>query len=130
MLALELGPCIPFPIAYGPRSARWHRQAFSCPILLSAAAINAWVAATAADSPAVNSMPVIQLPLISRIQAANRQKIPQGQATEFDAGLPACPIRCSTDSFVPRVRSAGMEPRFNEGDLLYVDSNMAPDRGR
>ena len=68
-------------------------------------------------------MPVIQLPLISRIQAGNRQKIPQGQAAEYDAVLLACPIRCSTDSFMLRVRGAGMEPRFNEYDLLYVDSN-------
>ena len=75
-------------------------------------------------------MPVIQLPLISRVQAGNRQKIPQGQAAEYDADLLACPIRCSTDSFVLRVRSVGMEPRFNEGDLLYVDSIMASDRGR
>ncbi|MCY4264688.1 MAG: S24 family peptidase, partial [Gammaproteobacteria bacterium] len=41
-----------------------------------------------------------------------------------------CPIRCSPESFVLRVRGASMQPRFNEGDLIFVDPNVAPDHGK
>ena len=70
------------------------------------------------------------LPLISWVQAGNWQEISEGLVSEWNPDLLACPIRCSPDSFVLQVRGASMEPRFNEGDLIYVDPNMSPDHGR
>ena len=69
-------------------------------------------------------------PLISWVQAGawtdTAGSITAADAEEF---LP-CPVRCSPDSFVLRVRGESMEPRFRDGDLIFVDPAVAPDHGR
>ncbi|MCY4358831.1 MAG: S24 family peptidase [Gammaproteobacteria bacterium] len=70
------------------------------------------------------------LPLISWVQAGNWQEISEAHTSDYEADLLSCPIRCSPESFVLRVRGASMQPRFNEGDLIFVDPNVAPDHGK
>ena len=41
-----------------------------------------------------------------------------------------CPVRCSPDTFVLRVRGESMEPKFHDGDLIFVDPQVAPVSGR
>ena len=41
-----------------------------------------------------------------------------------------CPVRCGPETYVLRVRGAGMEPRFRKGELLYVDPGVPPEAGR
>ena len=41
-----------------------------------------------------------------------------------------CPVRCSPDTFVLRVRGESMEPKFHDGDLIFVDPEAAPLSGR
>ena len=69
-------------------------------------------------------------PLISWVQAGawtdTAGSVTAADAEEF---LP-CPARCSPDSFVLRVRGESMEPRFRDGDLIFVDPAVAPDHGR
>jgi SOS-response transcriptional repressor LexA len=68
-------------------------------------------------------------PLISWAQAGNWPAI----AGSFDFGdaenLLPCPVRCSHDSFVLRVRGESMEPKFHEGDLVFVDPQIVPVNG-
>ena len=42
----------------------------------------------------------------------------------------SCPVRCSAGTFVLRVRGESMEPRFRDGDLIFVDPQVSPDHGR
>ncbi len=69
-------------------------------------------------------------PLISWVQAGEWAEI----AGNFDTGdaeayLP-CPVICSKDTFVLRVRGASMEPKFHESDLIFVDPNVAAEHGK
>ena len=69
-------------------------------------------------------------PLISWVQAGEWSEI----AGNFELGdaedLLPCPVRCSADTFVLRVRGESMEPKFHDGDLIFVDPQVAPVSGR
>lgn len=69
-------------------------------------------------------------PLISWVQAGEWSEI----AGNFELGdaedLLPCPVRCSPDTFVLRVRGESMEPKFHDGDLIFVDPEVDPVSGR
>ena len=69
-------------------------------------------------------------PLISWVQAgawsAIGGKFKLGDAEDL---LP-CPVRCSKDAFVLRVRGQSMAPKFQDGDLIFVDPQVAPSDGK
>jgi len=68
-------------------------------------------------------------PLISWNQAGNWAEI--AATVDFDnaENLFPCPIRCSPDSFVLRLRGESMEPKFHAGDLIFVDPHVVPVSG-
>lgn len=69
-------------------------------------------------------------PLISWVQAGAWTEV-DGPFTAQDAeALLPCPVRCSNGTFVLRVRGESMEPRFHDGDLIFVDPAVSPDHGR
>ena len=69
-------------------------------------------------------------PLISWVQAGAWTEIAGPFSAEHaEAWLP-CPVRCSAETFVLRVRGESMEPRFCDGDLIFVDPAVSPDHGR
>ena len=69
-------------------------------------------------------------PLISWVQAgAWTETAGSFTAEDAEAFLP-CPVRCSVETFVLRVRGESMEPRFRDGDLIFVDPTVSPDHGR
>ena len=41
-----------------------------------------------------------------------------------------CPVPCSEDTLVLRVEGESMEPKFHDGDLIYVDPQVPPENGR
>jgi SOS-response transcriptional repressor LexA len=47
-----------------------------------------------------------------------------------EQGRLPCPIPCSEDTFVLRVEGESMEPKFHDGDLIYVDPQISPENGR
>ncbi|ASD68512.1 LexA family protein [Pseudoalteromonas piscicida] len=64
-----------------------------------------------------------RLPLISWVQAgawADIQEVSQLEAEHF-----LCPVNCSDKSFVLRVQGVSMEPKFQDGDLIFVDPEAA-----
>lgn len=60
-------------------------------------------------------------PLISWVQAGNwYDLIDNFQPGDAEEWFP-CPVRCSRATFVLRVRGASMEPKFRDGELIFVD---------
>jgi len=60
-------------------------------------------------------------PLISWVQAGAWTGAPV--FPDAEAWL-HCPARCGPDTFVLRVRGESMAPRFEDGDLIYVDPGV------
>ena len=70
------------------------------------------------------------LPLISWVQAGEWYEISESFVPQYGAELLPCPVKCSPESFVLRVRGTSMEPKFHEGDLIFVDPNACADHGK
>ena len=60
-------------------------------------------------------------PLISWVQAGAWTRAPE--FPDAEARL-HCPARCGPGTFVLRVRGESMAPRFEDGDLIYVDPGV------
>ena len=69
-------------------------------------------------------------PLISWVQAGEWAEIAGNFVLGDAEDLLPCPVRCSTDTFVLRVRGESMEPKFHDGDLIFVDPQVSPDSGK
>ena len=69
-------------------------------------------------------------PLISWVQAGEWSKISEGYIPPHENELLPCPVACSDETFVLRVRGSSMEPRFREGDLIFVDPTVDSVNGR
>jgi SOS-response transcriptional repressor LexA len=51
------------------------------------------------------------------------------QGHRFEGLLP-CPVPCSQGTFVLRVKGASMEPKFGNGDLIFVDPDVTTESGK
>lgn len=69
-------------------------------------------------------------PLISWVQAGEWSEISEGYAPQYESELLPCPVRCSEQTFVLRVHGVSMEPKFHEGDLIFVDPEATPVHGK
>lgn len=69
-------------------------------------------------------------PLISWVQAGEWCEISEGFVPQYGMELLPCPVKCSPDSFVLRVRGLSMEPKFHDGDLIFVDPHAAAINGK
>jgi SOS-response transcriptional repressor LexA len=90
------------------------------------------------NRPVTTPLPAAQLkpdacvmhPLISWAQAAQWTKTSgHGRAPSGSELLP-CPVICSEGTFVLRVHGASMEPRFHDGDLIFVDPEVPAANGK
>lgn len=70
------------------------------------------------------------LPVISWVQAGEWMEIAEGYEPQYGDELLPCPVRCSKDSYVLRVHGISMEPKFHDGDLIFVDPHVDPVSGR
>tara|TARA_B110000503_G_scaffold20503_1_gene30798 strand:+ start:8416 stop:9093 length:678 start_codon:yes stop_codon:yes gene_type:complete len=70
------------------------------------------------------------LPLISWVQAGEWHEISESFVPQYGAELLPCPVKCSPESFVLRVRGTSMEPKFHKGDLIFVDPNACAENGK
>ena len=69
-------------------------------------------------------------PVISWVQAGAWRDIADDyQSQAGDEWLP-CPVTCSEDSYVLRVHGISMEPKFRDGDLIFVDPQVEPVSGK
>ena len=87
---------------------------------------------TVSPDPNTHSGPDIRSlhPLISWVQAGEWSEISEGYVPPYESELLPCPVRCSEETFVLRVRGLSMEPKFHEGDLIFVDPNVAAVHGK
>ncbi len=66
------------------------------------------------------------LPLINFVQAGSWSLIQEDSIFETKM---SCPVNCSEYSFVLKVQGLSMEPKFSEGDLIFVDPEAICDDG-
>jgi SOS-response transcriptional repressor LexA len=69
-------------------------------------------------------------PIISWVQAGDWKEIAEGYQPQYGDELLPCPVKCSKDAYVLRVHGISMEPRFHDGDLIFVDPHVEPIGGR
>jgi SOS-response transcriptional repressor LexA len=70
------------------------------------------------------------LPVISWVQAGEWMAISKGYEPQQGDELLPCPVNCSKDSYVLRVQGISMEPKFHDGDLIFVDPHVEPVSGK
>lgn len=64
------------------------------------------------------------VPVISWVQAGSWEEIEDPHQPGVAEDWMPSPIKCSSSTFVLRVRGASMEPRFHDGDLIVVDPQV------
>lgn len=69
-------------------------------------------------------------PLLSWVQAGEWTETSREYLPEYDTELYPCPVHCSRRTFVLQVRGISMEPKFSEGDLIFVDPEVEADHGK
>lgn len=69
-------------------------------------------------------------PLLSWVQAGEWTETSKEYLPEYDTELYPCPVHCSRRTFVLQVRGISMEPKFSEGDLIFVDPEVEADHGK
>ena len=69
-------------------------------------------------------------PVISWVQAGDWMEIAEGYEPQYGEELLPCPVKCSQDSYVLRVHGISMEPKFHNGDLIFVDPHVDPVSGK
>ena len=67
------------------------------------------------------------VPLIAWQQAG---RWPESVADQLAQEKYLCPIECSERTFVLRVTGISMEPRFRDGELIFVDPAVSPEHGK
>jgi SOS-response transcriptional repressor LexA len=69
-------------------------------------------------------------PVIAWGEIGITHTISENVAPPYGTQLLACPVKCSAESFVLQVRGASMEPRFCEGELIFVDPDAVAAHGK
>jgi SOS-response transcriptional repressor LexA len=69
-------------------------------------------------------------PLTAWGRAREWPEIAEDYVPSYKGELLPCPVACSDETFVLRVRGSSMEPRFREGDLIFVDPTVAAVNGQ
>ena len=68
--------------------------------------------------------------LIPWDQVGKGHDISEDLPPPYGTKLLRCPVECSPETFVLRVRGASMEPKFREGELIFVDPRAPVEHGK
>ena len=68
--------------------------------------------------------------LIQWDQVGKGHDISEDLPPPYGTTLLRCPVECSPETFVLRVRGASMEPKFREGELIFVDPQAPVEHGK
>lgn len=83
-----------------------------------------------ATAKAIGADVVILCPIVDWTQVPTDQRSGlDHQGQRFDCLLP-CPVPCSQGTFVLCVKGASMEPKFGNGDLIFVDPEVPAESGK
>ncbi len=69
-------------------------------------------------------------PIISWVQAGEWNELADGYEPPYGEELLPCPVKCSPDAYVLHVQGISMEPKFHDGDLIFVDPHVEPINGK
>ena len=69
-------------------------------------------------------------PLISWAQACEISEVPEVVEQRVAQEILPCPVPCSQGTFILRVKGASMEPKFYNGDLIFVDPAIVVESGK
>jgi SOS-response transcriptional repressor LexA len=69
-------------------------------------------------------------PLISWTQAVAWRETSDAYVPSMRGEVFPCPVRCSGKTYVLRVQGVSMQPRFHDGDLIFVDPAVTPKNGK
>jgi SOS-response transcriptional repressor LexA len=69
-------------------------------------------------------------PLISWMQAGAWREMSGDYVSPPRGEVFPCPVRCSRKTYVLRVQGVSMQPRFQDGDLIFVDPTVTPRNGK
>lgn len=67
-------------------------------------------------------------PVISWVQAGDWTAI--HEINVLDAIHYPCPVKCSDKTFLLKIQGMSMSPKFDEGDLIFVDPAVEPINGK
>ena len=87
-------------------------------------------ASPAATEAALGADVVTLCPIIGWSQVPTDRHTGLDQHDLRFEGLLPCPVPCSQGTYVLRVKGASMEPKFANGDLIFVDPAIAAESGR
>jgi SOS-response transcriptional repressor LexA len=68
--------------------------------------------------------------LISWDQVGEGHDLSENLPPPYGTELLSCPVKCSAETFVLRVRGSSMEPKFREGELIFVDPLAPANHGK
>ncbi len=90
-----------------------------------------------ADKPAsskINTTTTAEIitlcPLISWAQACDVTDVSDTFQRRGAKEILPCPVQCSQGTFILRVKGASMEPKFYNGDLIFVDPEIVAESGK
>jgi len=83
-----------------------------------------------ATPEAIGADVVTLCPIVDWTQVPMDQRPGLDQQGQRFEGLLPCPVPCSQGTFVLRVKGASMEPKFGNGDLIFVDPEVAAESGK
>jgi len=86
--------------------------------------------ATPRDTRTDGANVVTLCPLISWAQVGSAEATNSDERGQRFEGLLPCPVPCSQGTFVLRVKGASMEPKFANGDLVFVDPAVSAESGK
>lgn len=84
----------------------------------------------AATGATIGADVVTLCPIINWSQVPTDQDAGLDQHGQRFEGLLPCPVPCSQRTYVLRVKGASMEPKFGNGDLIFVDPEIAAESGK
>ena len=83
-----------------------------------------------ATEEAIGADVVTLCPIVDWTQVPTDQRSGLDQQGQRFEGLLPCPVPCSQGTFVLRVKGASMEPKFGNGDLIFVDPEVPAESGK
>lgn len=83
-----------------------------------------------AETDAAVTAESISADVVTLCPIVHWSQVPLDQQRLRFEGLLPCPVPCSQRTYVLRVKGASMEPKFGNGDLIFVDPEIAPESGK
>jgi SOS-response transcriptional repressor LexA len=81
------------------------------------------------DAPPGPGKAIRRVALISRVQAGGWGETVDPYQPGAGQKWLQCPVPCGENSFALRVEGASMEPRYHNGDVVFVDPSVSPTQG-